>query len=304
MSLVLLSADASSMTRAGYPAIATVGGFFIFFYTLYYAAAKTGYGGWRNHSLWFFTNFFLWLFGLFLVFGPDQLIGVNLNNTLGPNGTSTFGGTYGNGFASFTVGPRAAIIGLQLMTQAAIGVFAVFSANAYAALVFGMFGVFNELCLIGSLFFFNYNQPIWLLDPVECNLYFKATVFDNITRCHDTGYLEFLRIIGVFAILLNALLIVISLLAYATAVPAAYHPANTGAVPAGAAGAPYGATSTTAAGYPTTAQPYGTAGPGFVAQQAPANTTVVSQPTYTTTTTANPQYTTATTAGVPATTTY
>ena len=281
-SLVLLSADASSMTRAGYPAIATVGGTFIFLYTLYYAAAKTGYGGWRNHAVWFFFNFWLWLFGLFLIFGPDQLIGVN-------------GGTAADGTTTVTtsslVGPRAAIIGLQLMVQASVGVFAVFSANAYAALVFGFLGIFNELCLIGSLFFFNYNQPIWLLDPVECNLYFKATATDNITRCHDTGYLEFLRIIGVFEILINGLLIVISLLAYATAVPAAYHPANTTAT---AAGAPYGAPVNTT-GY-ATGPTYGTAGPGFVAQQGvPTNTTTtttIQQPTYTTTTQPTAQYTT------------
>ena len=274
-SLVLLRADASSMTRAGYPAIATVGGFFIFGYTLYYAAAKTGYGGWRNHAVWFFFNFFLWLFGLFLVFGPDQLIGV----TIAPG---ALGGTYGNGETTFLTGPRAAIIGLQLMVQASVGVFAVYSANAYAALVFGFLGIFNELCLIGSLFFFNYNQPIWLLDPTECNLYFKGYATDDIRRCNDTGYLEFLRIIGVFEILINGLLIVISLLAYATAVPAAYHPANTGA-----AGAPYG-TPAAAGGYNAGPQ-YATAGPGFVPQQGTsANTTTIQQPTYTTTTTTGP----------------
>lgn len=281
-SLVLLRADASSMTRAGYPAIATVGGFFIFGYTLYYAAAKTGYGGWRNHAVWFFFNFFLWLFGLFLVFGPDQLVGVNSLGAV-------------TSISIATQGPRAAIIGLQLMVQASVGVFAVYSANAYAALVFGFLGIFNELCLIGSNFFFNYNQPIWLLDPTECNLYFKGDYADDITRCHDTGYLEFLRIIGVFAILVNGLLIVISLLAYATAVPAAYHPANTGAPVAGA-GAPYG---TPAAGGAYNAGPsYGTAtaGPGFVAQQAvPSNTTTIQQPTYTTTTQPTTTYTTTTT---------
>jgi len=286
-SFILLDADASSMTRAGYPTIATVGGTFIFLYTLYYAAAKTGYGGWRNHAVWFGFNFFLWLFGLFLVFGPDQLVGVSAA------GTSTPTGTFGTGTITFTTGPRAAIIGLQLMVQASVGVFAIYSANAYASLVFGMIGMFNELCLIGSLWFLNYNQPIWLLDPFECNLYFKRLPTDSIiNRCHDTGYLEFLRIIGVFEILVNGFLIVISLLAYATAVPAAYHPQNTTNT---AAGAPYGTTANTAGAY-NAGPSYGTAtaGPGFVAQGAPTNTTTIAQPTYTTTTAPTTQYATTT----------
>ena len=288
------------MTRAGYPAIATVGGTFIFAYTLYYAAAKTGYGGWRNHAVWFFFNFILWLLGLFLVFGPDQLIGVTIVINNGDGTFSPTSGTYGNGTTTFLNGPRAAIIGLQLMVQAAVGVFAVYSANAYAALVFGFLGIFNELCLIGSLYFFNYNQPIWLLDPTECNLYFKGTSIDNIGRCHNTGYLEFLRIIGVFEILINGLLIVISLLAYATAVPAAYHPANTGAVPAGGAAYATPANTQYAAG-PGYATANPNAGPGFVAQQAApvqTTTTTIQQPTYTTTT----QPTTYTTATGPTTT--
>ena len=115
-------------------------------------------------------------------------------------------------------------------------------------------------------------------------------VFTLRRPAYDTGYLEFLRIIGVFAILLNGFLIVISLLAYATAVPAAYHPANT------QAGNPYAA-PTTAGTYNTGAAAYANpnAGPGFVTQQAPMNTnTTVAQPTYTTTTAPTSTYTTTT----------
>ena len=264
--------------RAGYPTIATIGGFFIFAYTIFYSATKTGYGAWRNHALWFFFNFWLWLFGLFLVFGPDSLA------------------AYSYGGYTTLNGPRAAILGLQLMVQAAIGAFAIFSANAYASLVFALVGIFNELGLIGSLFFFNYNQPIWTLDSTQCNVYFEGNDYQPyITRCDDSGYLEFLRVIGTLEIIVNGYLIVVSLLAYATAIPA--HMA--GAAPVGYAGPPgagayggapaaagmYAPATTTTAAYNAERAPYAapTAGPGFVAQGQPT----ISQPTsapYTTTT--------------------
>jgi len=255
-------AGAQDFTTKGYPTIATVGGFFIFAYTLYYSAAKTGYGGWRNHGVWFFTNLLLWLFGLFLVFGPDSLTVA----------------------AATTAGPRAAILWLQLMVQASIGAFAIYSANAYASLVFALVGIFNELALIGSLWLFNYNQPIWILDTNQCNAYFSNAAsgpdFQVWTRCHDDGYLEFLRVIGTLEILVNGFLIVISLLAYATAIPVG-HPAG---YPA--AGAPVGGPYNNAAGY-NAGPAYATTGPGY-AQGGPVVTQTTTQSTPYTTTTAVP----------------
>ena len=254
-------ATESSFTREGYPTIATVGGTVIFLYTLYYAAAKTGYGGWRNHALWFFFNFWLWLFGLFLVFGPDSL-------------ASTTG---------LLSGPRAAILGLQFMLQASIGVFAIYTANAYASLVFALFGIFNELSLIGSNFFFNYNQPIWTLTSSQCNQYFYSdsgtvnqdgsTSYPSGQRCDDSGYLEFLRVIGTLQIIVNGYLIVVSLLAYATAVPAGYAAGGPGA-PVGnpGYGAPAAAGAYTTA--TTTAPPasYATTGPVYTTNQGVTTT--------------------------------
>ena len=265
-------ADESDFARAGYPTIATVGGFFIFFYTIYYSATKTGYGAWRNHALWFFFNFWLWLFGLFLVFGPDSLAS--------------------QGFG--TSGPRSAILGFQLMVQAAIGAFAIYSANAYASLVFALVGLFNELGLMGSLYFFNYNQPIWTIDAAQCNLYFEGnTNYPYDKRCHDDGYLEVIRTFGTLEIIINGYLIVVSLLAYATAVPAhlaggaAPYGAPAAGYPPVAAGGAYAPPGTTTAAYNQGAAPYAnpTAGPGFVSQPG----VTVSQPTssvpYQTTTT-------------------
>ena len=273
----VLMANQTDFAEKGYPTIATIGGFFIFFYTMYYSATKTGWGAWRNHALWFFFNFWLWLFGLFLVFGPDSLDSYSYVTANGAGGYVSGGSA---------VGPRAAILGLQLMVQAAVGAFAIFSANAYASLVFALFGIFNELGLIGSLWLFNYNQPIWTLNSIQCNEYFEQDPLANITRCHDSGYLEVLRTFGTLEIIVNGYLIVISLLAYATAVPAHY----AGAPPAGAAG-PYGAPA--AAGVPPSGA-YNPAGPTY-GTATPAPQQYVQQPVvttsspYTTTTTVPPQ---------------
>jgi len=217
-------------TRSAYPAIATVAGFFIIAYSLYYSHVKAGAAGWRNHALWFIFNLLLALWGFFLIFGPD-------NNPSG-NSLSNFNS------------PRAAIIGLQLIIQAAIGIFAVYAANAYASLAFAMLGMFNLLCLIGSNYLFNYNQPIWTLDQAQCNLYFAS--FD-LQRCRDDGYLQFLRVIGMFAIFSEGYLILVSMLAYATAVPAygAHHHGAAAGAPAAAYGAQPATTYNT--GYATAA---------------------------------------------------
>lgn len=275
----VLLADEIDFNRAGYPTIATVGGAFIFLYTIYYATTKTGFGGWRNHAVWFFFNLWLWLFGLFLVFGPDSLASL-------PN--ISIGGTT---YQATAFGPRSAILGLQLMMQAAIGVFAIYSANAYASLVFAVIGLFNELGLIGSNFLFNYNQPIWTLDTVQCNLYFEQDPDANIERCKDDGYLEFLRVIGTLEIIVNGFLIVVALLAYATAVPAGYSGA---AYPAGTTGGTSTYAPTTAGGY-NAGPSYGTAtaGPGFVSQGAGAQTSTVTTSTPYTSTTSAPYTTTA-----------
>jgi len=248
---------------SGVVTIFVVGGTFTFLYTLYFSAAKTGYGGWRNHALWFILDVWLYMSGIFLIFGPDSLTYLSNGPVTGLTGS----------------GPRSCIIGLQLVFQSALGIFAIYSANAYASLVFGIFGVFNALCLMGSNFLFNYNEPIWLLNEPECVNYFEVI---SIQRCNDEGYLEFLRIIGSIAIIAEGYLVIISLLAYATAVPAYGHP---GEYPAGAVGVPG---ATTGVGYPAGA--YGTA----TTQQTTTGVPVTTQP-YATTTTTQPYATTTTT---------
>lgn len=240
-SVLAQSSDRSGLgdfTREAYPAIATVAGFFIIAYSLYYSHVKAGAAGWRNHALWFIFDLLLALWGFFLIFGPDNL------------SYSTVGAS----------APRAAIIGLQLIIQAAIGVFAVYAANAYASLAFAMLGMFNLLCLIGSNLLFNYNQPIWTLDQQQCNTYFAS--FD-LQRCRDDGYLQFLRVVGMFAIFTEGYLILVSLLAYATAVPAyaAHH--HAAGVPAATSTYGQPATSTYSTGYgqPAAAGTYKTEGP-------------------------------------------
>ena len=267
----VLMATESDFTQKGYPTIAVIGGTFIFLYTLYYSGTKTGWGGWRNHALWFFFNIWLWIFGLFLVFGPDSLASVS-------DGSTTANG----GLVVGTVGPRCAILGLQLMVQAAIGAFAIFSANAYASLVFALFGIFNELGLIGSLWLFNYNQPIWTVTSTQCQAYFNNGFIIGINRCDDAGYLEVIRTFGTLEIIVNGYLIVVSLLAYATAVPAQLAGAP-GAYGAPAAGGVPGA----GAGAYNPGPTYGTSTPAPTTTYIPQPVTTTTSP-YTTTTTVPP----------------
>jgi len=227
-------------------------------------------------------NFWIYLCGIFLIFGPDSIYNVGID---GSGGLST-------GF----IGPRAAIIGLQLTVQASLGVCALYFSNAYATALYGAFAIFNTLCLIGSNFLFNYNEPIWELSEAECSYYFRN---GDIQRCHDNGYLEFLRVIGTLAIITEGFLIVISIVNYATAIPHTYAP---GVGVPGAVGGPIGAPGTTtlvaggvpAAGYGAERYPAGVTTTGYATGvPAATTTTYTTQPTgaYTTqqtTTTAVP----------------
>jgi hypothetical protein len=256
---------------------------------VYYSAAKTGYGGWRNHALWFLMDIFLFMIGIFLIFGPDTTYNSGTDGWIQTDNipiSTNYGSPYFTGFyLSPGAGPRSAIIGLQLAVQASLGIFAIYAANAYASLVFGIFGIFNVLCLMGSNFLFNYNEPIWLLSQAECFEYFRINeALQDLQRCHGDGYLEFLRVVGTIGIIVEAYLIIISMLAYATAVPAAHYGVP-GAVPAagpvantGYPAQPYAATTTTAGTYGTTTGP-------VVTTAQPTYTTGTAQPYSTTTTT-------------------
>jgi len=75
-------------------------------------------------------NLFLVFAGLNLIFGPDQI------NILVGNLPSS-------------VRSRAAIIGLQLVMQAALGIFAIYTNSAYSSAAYALFGAFNALWFNG-----------------------------------------------------------------------------------------------------------------------------------------------------------
>ena len=146
-------------------------------------------------GLWLVLHALLYAFGACLACGPD-----------------IFGET------------RAAIIGLQLLILVAVGVctFQINSASLYLSYV--LFGAFNLLCMLGALEWMNYNEPIWFIDHDHCNAYFDSVAPDEfnlvtpappeITRCDDTGFLQFLRVIGLLATLTTAITTTVALLCY------------------------------------------------------------------------------------------
>jgi hypothetical protein len=123
---------------------------------------------------------------------------------------------------------RAAIIGLQLLVLVAVGASAVHVSTTTLYLSYVLFGGFNLLCMLGALEWLNYNEPIWFIDHDHCNAYFDSVAPDEfglvmpapseITRCDDTGFLQFLRVIGLLATVTTALTTTIALLTY-TSVP-------------------------------------------------------------------------------------
>ena len=117
---------------------------------------------------------------------------------------------------------RAAVIGLQLMLQSALGFYCIMGASYYGALLYTFVAIFNALCLMGSNYLFNFNIPIWLLDTNDCNLYFGHPGL-NLNRCKDGGYLEWLRVLGVLLILFEFGAAVASIRAYVNILPASIY---------------------------------------------------------------------------------
>jgi len=85
--------------------------------------------------------------------------------------------------------------------------------------------------LMGSNYLFNYNESIWTLNSLECNVYFCNVPSDNalncdFDRCSDTGFLEWLRVVGTISLVFEFVVIVISLMNYINSVPVAVGTGN------------------------------------------------------------------------------
>lgn len=221
---------ADSYRKEGYPVITIVGGTLLILVSFYisYSSRKNASGTLGDslkHNLVFtICSVFLYCVGVFLTFGPDTAQGIE--------------------------NPRAAIIGLQLLLQVAIGVYFMHHATPAITDAYIIFGIFNLLALFGSNWLFNYNLAIWTLDQNSCNVYFNGSALDTTKRCDDDGYLQFLRIMGHLAslVLLASVIYAISVSDRARAIfgksdnyPATHH---NPAYPA-----------TTTSNYPASAQP-------------------------------------------------
>jgi len=78
---------------------------------------------------------------------------------------------------------------------------------------------------MGSNLLFNYNEPIWTLKTSECNAYFSAVQTGVVTtasydRCSDSGFLEWLRVVGTVALSFELIVIVIAVMNYVNSLPA------------------------------------------------------------------------------------
>jgi len=105
---------------------------------------------------------------------------------------------------------RTNILGFQLLVFVALAFFASLSKSKSMSSLLILFGLFTWLGLIGSLNFLNYNNAVWEIDSALCNVYF-GTVNDE--RCLDTGFLQVLRVLGSFAVLLLGVVLVTALAA-------------------------------------------------------------------------------------------
>jgi hypothetical protein len=261
---VLADGD-SSYRKEGYPVITIVGGTFLILASLYIAHStrknthgdNAAHGGHHAHSPFHSKIFmivcliFLYCVGIFLTFGPDVAPGI----------------------AGASNNPRAAIIGLQLLLQVALGVYLLYHPTPIITDIYIIFGIFNLLALMGSNYLFNYNFAIWTLAEAPCNQYFGG---DDYTRCDNDGYLQFLRIMGHLATLV---LLASIINAIANAYERGHHLFMSSQ---GATGVP--ATTTTGGGY---AAPHGHHQPAYASSQ-PAYASSVPKDVTTTTTTSGP----------------
>jgi len=175
--------NSANYARSGYPVITIVCGTMLL--AIVYLKSIT-LGSIMNDGTWALVNVILYISAVNLACGPDL-----------PTDS--------------TVAGRAATIGMQLMIQVAIGIFAIHSLSLSAAGAYAMLTIFNILCLLGSNSLFNYNSPIWELDTTNCNLYFGSL---NIDRCSDNGFLMWLRVLGHFTILIEFVALFCAIQAY------------------------------------------------------------------------------------------
>lgn len=78
------------------------------------------------------------------------------------------------------------------------GIYGISADKRSAKIFFVVFGAITALCLIGSASFLTgVSQKSFVdISSIECSLYFNK----DVSRCKDSGYIMFCRVIGVFAI--------------------------------------------------------------------------------------------------------
>ena len=107
-----------------------------------------------------------------------------------------------------TFGPAAMRrISVHLFVLASAGFFGVATSAAHFAAFFTLFGTVTFLCMIGSAGILGYSTMMHSISEADCQAYFKSAV----PLCADDGYLQYLRVISVFAYCVLAAAVVLIL---------------------------------------------------------------------------------------------
>jgi len=156
-----------SFKQAAFPVLFLIGGIGSIVSAVLSSGATAFVASLIGNKFLAFSQFLITLCGVFLIFGPG----------------------------------RANMLGFQLLMFVALSIHVSAIGSSLAKRMLMLFGGFNLLGLMGALYLFNYNTPIYELTTLACTTYFDNAGWAN-DRCKDDGFLQLIRVAGAAAILL------------------------------------------------------------------------------------------------------
>jgi len=101
------------------------------------------------------------------------------------------------------------LVGYQTMAIAVLGFYSAWTEDREHTKIFLGLSMFNWFCICGKVQFLNYNQNLAELMTQDCESYFadwtKPLPTVVVNRCLTNGFLNWLRLIGLTAILFQAI---------------------------------------------------------------------------------------------------
>jgi hypothetical protein len=158
-----------SFKRAGFPTIVFLFGVIIQILTIRHGINRSIDHDWRTQfslhkSLLGFT-IFLNFSAIFLIFGPGA-----------PTPTN--------------------ILGVLLWFIVCMLFYILLTEDYMIQIAFIFFGIFVEACTLGLVQLFGFGSPVTTQRQFSCNEYFLVEAGEQMDRCADKGYLQFVRLIG------------------------------------------------------------------------------------------------------------